>query len=36
VLETLELSERMALVRGLLKKHLPGSPPALRIVPKEE
>lgn len=36
VLETLELSERMALVRGLLKKHLPEPAPALRIVPKEE
>lgn len=36
LLETLELSERMARLSGLLKKHLPEPQPALRIVPKEE
>lgn len=36
LLEMLELSERMARLSGLLKKHLPEHPPALRLVPKEE
>ena len=36
VLETLDLSERMALVKGLLEKHLGAPPPGLRLVPKEE
>ncbi|MFL5352952.1 LON peptidase substrate-binding domain-containing protein [Archangium sp.] len=36
LLETLELSERMTLVRGFLEKHLGAPRPALRIVPKEE